>query len=583
MNLNVQGSKSITNRALLCAALAGASGKRASIIKNALLSADTARMIESLHALGVKILRRGNSLKVFGGKLHAPVKKLFCGNAGTAVRFLTAVLATQDFKSVVDGDSRMRQRPQKDLIEALRKLGANIESKNNCVPLRIKLPEKTSSNGVFGGKCELKSNISSQFLSGLLIAAPLAEKDVEIRIWGDLVSKPYVDLTISILEKFGIKIARDGYKLFKIKAGQKFKPCEFEVEGDASSASYFCGISALTGEKINIKNVPQNSAQADILSKNLIEKMRGEKNYIYLKPLGKIDCKNLPDSSMTLAVLAAYAKGKTELRGLSNLRQKECDRLAALTHELKKIGCKVKELRDGLAITSNPEKLHGAKIETYNDHRMAMCFGMLSVVLPGIKITNPACVKKTYPNFWKDLARVKKYLRSKNIVLTGMRGTGKSLIGSRLARKFGREFIDTDKYIEKAAKLPITKIVEKFGWKHFRKLERRAAKKLSTVKNAVISTGGGMLIPKNNEKLFRKNGRIILLDCPPQILQKRLKKEKNRPSLIGTNFLQELSEVYKKRHKRYINSADFILDVLGNNLSSKIAQILAKAKMWGIM
>lgn len=586
MKLNVPGSKSITNRALICAALARSSGKRASIIKNALFSDDTTRMIESLRALGVKILRRENSLKVSGIKLHKPAKKLFCKNAGTAVRFLTAVLATQNFESVIDGDTRMRQRPQEDLIEALRQLGANIEAKRNCVPLKIKAPGKSLSGGSqksFGGKCTLAGNVSSQFLSGLLIAAPLAQKDVEINILGDLVSKPYVDLTISVLEKFGIRVARNGYKTFRIKAGQNFKPCVFEVEGDASSASYFWGISALTDSEINIKNVPQDSAQADILSKDLIEKMRGEKSEIYLKPLGKIDCKNLPDSAMTLAVLAACAKGKTELRGLSNLREKECDRLAALTCELKKIGCNVKELKDGLVITGDPEKLHGAQIETYNDHRMAMCFGMLSVVLPGIKITNPGCVKKTYPNFWKDLARVKKYLSSKNIVLTGMRGTGKSLIGSQLASKLGRKFIDTDKFIETSAKMTISKIVEKFGWKHFRKLEKRAAKKLSTVKDAVISTGGGMIIPRDNEKLFRKNGHIILLDCEPKTLQKRLKEEKNRPSLTGTNFLQELSGVYKKRRERYKNSADFILDVSKDNLAWKFKQILAKAKMWGMM
>lgn len=587
IKLKVPGSKSITNRALVAAALA--SGK--STLRNCLESDDTRLMIRALQQIGAKI-KNGND------------EKIFCGNAGTVMRFLAAVLAAQPFESVLYGNGRMNKRPIGDLIDGLQQLGAQAESINgdNCPPIRVKGPIK-------GGICKIRGDVSSQFLSGLLLAAPLAQKDVEIQIAGNLVSKPYVNMTIRVMEDFGVYIKRNGYKKFFIKAGQKYKPQKFEIEGDASAATYFWGISALTkvvpsghtdylaslrlglGEEIEVTNVPKDTIQADVAVRNKMfnchpELVSGSANRHAIK----IDCSDFPDGAMTLTVFCAFIKRKTELTGLANLRVKECDRLHALATELKKIGCGVKEKPDGLIINGNPEKLHGADIETYNDHRMAMCFGMASFVLPGIKIRNPNCVSKTYPNFWKDLRNLKKRFLEKNIILTGMRGCGKTRLGEFTARKLGRQFIDIDKYIERKAKMTVRGIVAQKGWKAFRKLEKQAAKKLGGMKNLVISTGGGTLMFAANAHALKKNGKVILLDCSIPVIKKRLADQTDRPSLTGTkSYTAELEEIYKKRESRYKKVADAVIDVSlhtkdkQRDLEEKSDKIIAQAAKFGLI
>jgi len=566
MNIKVPGSKSITNRALICAALA----KGKSSLRGILKSDDTKWMIKALNSLGVKIKVNKDAAKVFGGEFKKTRAKIFCGNAGTVMRFLTAVLSAQNFETILTGDLRMQQRPIKDLVEALKQLGARIEylGESGFPPIKIVKP-------MVGGKCELKGNISSQFLSALLLASPLAKKDTEIKIVGELVSKPYVDMTLSVMESFGIEVKRNGYKTFKIKSGQKYKVANFKIEGDGSSATYFWGISALMGEKINVKNVLKNSLQADYKILEITKKMQKNPDGS-LQNIGKIDCKDFPDGAMTLAVLCAFTKGKNELVGLANLREKECDRLHAIAAELRRIGTKVTELKDGLIIFGDPEKLHGAEIETYNDHRMAMCFGMAQIAIPEIKIKNPNCVSKTYPTFWRDLEKVKSKIKSKNIVLTGMRGSGKTKIGKVLAQKLKRDFYDIDAEIEKFANMKILHIVAKKGWKYFRKLEFQMVKKISKLKNKVISTGGGTIISPANAKLLKKFGRIIYLDCQVATLRKRLIKSLNRPTLSGKNFLDELDAVYKKRIKKYLKAADCIIDV-SKNSKNQIKDLNEKA------
>lgn len=574
IQLQIPGSKSITNRALLIAALA----KEKSTLTNALESDDTRYMQKTLRSLGTRMKKKGDSIIIWGGNLRKAKRKLFCGNAGTAMRFLTAVLATQPFESLIDGDSRMRQRPIEDLLDALRQLGAEAYARNGngCPPVKVRGPLR-------GSTCYLKGNVSSQFLSGLLIAAPLAKRDITIHINGDLVSKPYIDMTIEIMRRFGVPVQRNVYKKFAVRAGQHYQAQHMEIEGDASSATYFWGISALTREKIEITNVPKDSKQPDVRfllslraplsgakqSRGQCEKRR---DCFGLRPRNDttINCSDFPDSAMTLAVLCALGKGKTKLTGLANLRLKESDRLHALATELHKIGARVKELKDGLVIRGDPEKLHGALIETYNDHRIAMCFGMLSVVIPGIKVKNPGCVTKTYPNFWKDLARIKKHLSEKNIILTGMRGSGKTEIGKLLAKKLKRRFIDIDEEIERHARMSIPEIVKRFGWGEFRKRENTMVKKVSRFKKIILSTGGGTLMRHTNEKLLKKNGKAIFLKCAIPVLIKRLTGNRDRPSLTGRkSFLKELNEIYKKREQRYRDVADAMIDVSGQTKNRK--------------
>jgi len=407
--ITVPGSKSLTNRALLLAALS----KGESTLHNVLFSDDTTVMIEALHELGVQIEQKNRTLKIMSpgsGNFTPPAKPLYLGNAGTATRFLTAALSIQPFTSQITGDERMQERPIQDLIDALHKLGAHIESPTGCPPLTIHgNPNSTSQTNISGHK-------SSQYISALLMLGPLLHKGLKLEINDELTSKPYVHLTLDLMNTFceqGIKWS--GYEHFNISP-QDYTPQIVTIESDISSATYFWGAAAITGKTITVTHTNRNTQQPDIFILDQIEKMGGQitespqgitvTGPSELKPLGTLNANAFPDGAMTLAVIAAFAKGKTTLTGLHNLRIKECDRLTALHNELKKIGTETEITNDSITIHGNPQKLHGGHIKTYNDHRIAMCFGMASLVIPDITIENPECTSKTYPTFWNDLKKI---------------------------------------------------------------------------------------------------------------------------------------------------------------------------------
>ncbi|PIQ77224.1 3-phosphoshikimate 1-carboxyvinyltransferase [Candidatus Peregrinibacteria bacterium CG11_big_fil_rev_8_21_14_0_20_46_8] len=557
ITVNIPGSKSISNRALLLASLAG---PRKIAPKNLLQSDDTKYMQQAL-----KALKKGK-------------KSLYCGNAGTAMRFLAAYVATLEQTTTLNGNARMRERPIKDLVDALRQLGAEVEylKHKGYPPLRIRGP-------LLGGTCTLQGTISSQYLSGLLMAAPLAKKNVTIHIRGGLVSKPYVDMTISMMETYGVKVARDGYKSFRISAGQKYKARSYTIEPDASSASYFYGIGMLTQNKMHIPNLDlKNSLQADVRFVKAATALQAKKMSRH------IDCESFPDAAMTLVVLAAFTKGKSEFTGLGNLRVKECDRLSALATELKRIGCRVTEKKEGIIVYGNPEKLHGAPIRTYDDHRMAMCFGMASVLIPDITIENPQCVKKTFPTFFIELKKVKKQLNEQNIILSGMRGCGKSTLAKALAKKMKREYIDLDTVIEKRAGKTIAEIVAAKGWNYFRTLEAQAVTKISRKKNIIIAVGGGTVLFQKNVKQLKQHGKIIYLNCSVSSIQKALAKNKHRPSVTKESVLEEAKALYAKRHPIYAKNADVIISGVEHttnkekDLTKKVAKLSAHCAYFGI-
>lgn len=410
----VPGSKSYTNRALTLAALA----RGQSTLQGALLSDDSRVARQALQQLGIGVEAAGTTLCVSGqeGRFAEPPGPLYLGNSGTATRFFTAMLTLAGFATTITGNARMQQRPIDDLLDALRNLGADVQSVhgNGCAPVRI------GARRLQGGTTPISGAISSQFLSALLMVAPYARQDVVLEVRDRLVSVPYVDMTLDIMARFGVQVDNQQYQRFVIPGQQCYAGRHYAIEGDASSATYFWGLAALLGQDVCIRNIPADSVQADVQFLGVLERMgcvvSRQQGFrvtgpAQLRALGQIDLNALPDAAMTVAVLAAFCPGPTHIRNVANLRVKETDRLQALATELRKLGAAVEEWPDGLRVEGNPAQLHGAEIATYDDHRMAMCFGMAGVRLPGMRIHEPACVSKTYPEFWRDLQRLGVHMR----------------------------------------------------------------------------------------------------------------------------------------------------------------------------
>lgn len=407
-SVRLPGSKSITNRALLLAALA----EGTSTLHDPLHSEDTLYMAQALGDLGAEITETPTMdyvVRGVGGAFQAPARGLFVGNSGTTVRFLTAAacLTPLDTDVVLDGVARMRERPIRDLIGALLTLGVNAETINGhgCPPVRV------HGGGLPGGSCRLRGDVSSQFLSALLQVAPYAQSDVCVEIVGDLISKPYVDITQAVMRDFGVEMENEGYERLKVRAGQRYRAREFTVEADASNASYFLAAAAVTGGMVTLENLSAESIQGDAHFIDVLEEMgcgvTRASHQITLKGPDtlrgiSIDMEAMPDMAQTLAVVAAFAEGPTWINGLASLRVKETDRLQAVARELPKLGIEVEEGRDYWIISpSSAEQRHGATIETYEDHRMAMAFAVAGLRIPDVVIDNPRCVAKTFPDFWQ--------------------------------------------------------------------------------------------------------------------------------------------------------------------------------------
>lgn len=391
-------SKSYTQRALIIASLAR--GK--SVVKNPLFSDDTAYMVSALKQFGIDIVKKGGDLVVYGtgGNLKSPDKPIFVGNAGTAMRFLSAFASLAKGETTITGDKRMQQRPIQDLLDALQQLGVKSESLNGCPPIKIY-------GNFVGENAKLRGNISSQYLSSILMCAPYAKKAVTINIAGNLTSKPYIDITLDVMKNFGVGVKNQNYKRFTIKNTKKYEPRTYKIEGDASSASYFFAAAAITRGRVMVKNINPSSKQGDIKFLEILKRMgcgvRKGKDFVEVKgeSLKGIDVEmsNMPDIVPTLAVTSVFADGPTIIRNVANLKYKETDRLKALAFELRKIGANVEERQGGLAIKR--KRLQKAVIETYNDHRMAMSFAIAGLAVNGIRIKNPNCVAKSFPDFWE--------------------------------------------------------------------------------------------------------------------------------------------------------------------------------------
>lgn len=403
----IPGSKSYTNRAVLIGALA----EGTTTLEHALICEDTEYIAGGVQQFGratVDIDAANERMTIVrsGGRMHAAEEPVFVGNAGTPIRFLISLATLAQGASEITGNERMQERPCQDLVDALLQLGAKVEviRGTGCPPVRAEGPS------LIGGKARIRGSVSSQFTSSILLHAPYAQEDVDLEISDDLTSKPYVDMTVGIMKDFGVQVQRDGYRAFKVRAGQRYQARPYRIEPDASNMSYFIAAAAILGGRVEIPGISAASLQGDAKFVDVLERMgctvqRGN-DFLAVQNDGElkgieVDMNWMPDLVPTLAVVAAYATGVTHVTNIANLRIKECDRIAAMETELAKMGVRAESTADTLTIYGGTP--HGATIHTYKDHRIAMCFAIAGLRTPGVVIENPGCTAKSFPTFWEVL------------------------------------------------------------------------------------------------------------------------------------------------------------------------------------
>jgi len=402
--VSIPGSKSLTNRALIIASLA----QGATRLSNALFSDDTVVMVDSLRRLGFAVEVDGSTLRMIvhgvGGRIPAAAADLFVGNAGTAARFLTAMVALGRGRYRLDGSPRMRERPIQDLLDTLAALGATTASTHGCPPVVV------DAHGLRGGRAGVRGEISSQFVSAVLMVAPYASADVELTIAGRLVGAPYVDMTIAVMREFGARLDHPDPTHIHVPGRQQYRARDYAVEPDASSAAYFFAAAAICGGRVRVPGLSTSSLQGDAKIIDLFEQMgcAVERTAAFLEVRGgqtlkgvDVDLGGLSDQTMTLAAIAPFAAGPTRIRGVAHIRHQESDRLTATATELRRLGQEVEEFDDGLKITPRP--VTPAVINTYGDHRIAMAFAITGLRAPGVVVADPDCVAKTFPDFFERL------------------------------------------------------------------------------------------------------------------------------------------------------------------------------------
>lgn len=444
--VRLPGSKSISNRVLLLAALAEGETE----VRDLLVSDDTERMLDALKSLGLGVAHLGGeNWRITGGGGQFPVKhaELFLGNAGTAFRPLTAALALSGGDYILKGVARMHERPIGDLVDGLRQLGADITYLGNegYPPLHLK-----PANIQPGGVVKVRGDVSSQFLTGLLMALPLTGETVVVEVLGELISKPYIEITLATMARFGVVVDRDGWQRFTVKAGSRYvSPGTIYVEGDASSASYFLALGAIGGGPVRVEGVGRDSIQGDV---RFAEALAGMGAVIEMGPNWMearapegglrgidLDCNHIPDAAMTLATTALFAQGPTTLRNIASWRVKETDRIAAMATELRKLGAAVEEGADFIRVTP-VARLKPATIDTYDDHRMAMCFSLAAFGTP-LRINDPKCVAKTFPDYFERFAAVT--TAAPVIAIDGPSASGKGTVAARVAEALDFAYLDS--------------------------------------------------------------------------------------------------------------------------------------------
>ena len=574
--INVSGSKSFTNRALIITSLASGT----SILTGCSDSKDSLLLIKILQELGVEIVHKENIITVKGnsGKFKEFKGKINVENAGTVMRFLTALCCLIPGEIILEGSERMHERPVNALVDALLQLDADITylDKVGYPPLKMK------GGNLHGSKVNIDASESSQFISALLMIAPILNRDLEITVNGEIASAPYIEMTLSVMKEFGITVEQTAGKYF-IKAGSKYTSTNYEIECDASSASYFFALAAITQSTIRVNNISPSSLQGDVKFANLLEQMgcqvTCDENYIEVTGTPELhgintDMRDMQDVAQTLAVVAAFAKGDTMITGLKNLQIKETQRLTALQKELIRMGIKSTIGADHIMIRGGLP--HGALICTSGDHRMAMAFAIAGAKLPDMQIESPEVVSKSFPEFWQKLSEtgitIQQAEEPMNIVLIGYMGAGKTTVAKLLAEQTGLPLIETDsETITLSGLTSVKEIFEQKGEAYFRQLENKAVCSASLKTGLIISCGGGVVMSYDNIAALRKSGKIIHLAASYNTIKQRLGNTDTRP-LFKDEFTAHL--LYQIRLPLYTQYADEVIQT--DKLSpAEIARIIA--------
>ncbi len=540
--LTMPGSKSHANRAIIAACLS----EGQTTIYGATPCDDVALLVTNLRSIGFDIRytdRKKGILIVRGGVpkkgSYRKPKKLFCENAGTTLRFLTSLACSVPGEFEITGNDAMRKRPIGDLVATLNELGADIEDTNGCPPIHVR------GGTLLGGIANLKVQKSSQFLTSLLLIAPMLEKGIAVNLAGSVPSQSYVALTRQVMRDFGVPVQmRDG--MMRVSKAAKYRtPRSYHIEGDHSAAGAFLVLAELTHSAISFSNLDPHSIQGDAMLPKVIVHMRK-------KGLMTINCSDIPDQVMNLAVLAAFRDGVTKISGAENLQYKECDRLEVLTNELQKAGIRIEKNPDG--VTVRKSTIRSALLDPHGDHRMAFCFAILGSLHSGIRIKNPGCVSKSYPHFFDDLQSL--HSSPRPIAIVGMRGCGKSTLGKSLAHALSLKSCDTDRVFERKHG-NIRRFIERHDWMKFRKEEERIVQ-ACLQPGYVVSLGGGAIESKATRRRLLEQAIVIHLKARSGKLIERLKKAK-RPPLTALPLEQEVPMILKKRTPLYQEVAHFCL------------------------
>ena len=539
--LDLPGSKSEANRLLVAAALTG----EKITIHGATPSEDVRHLVAGLTKLGFYaafINEPRGIIRVGPRRPDAPNSgELFCGNAGTALRFLVSVAAITPGDWTITGDLHMQKRPIQPLVDAWQKLGVTIEATQGCPPVRVK------GGTCRGGSVTIDSTVSSQFASSLFLVGASLPEGLQVDLLGPLASRSYSELTCIILRRLGVDAQLENNRA-TIKGTNAKPQAQHNVAGDWSGMGTWSCLNHLTGSRIVARNLTVNSGQADEQLVHALNSLSGSGERT-------IDVKTIPDQFLNLAVVAAFRQGTTRITGAVNVRVKECDRIAVMTRELKKIGVDLDEHQDGLTVRGGTP-MQSAIIDPEDDHRIAMAFALAGLISPGIAIENPDCVAKSYPTFWGDVERVRAQHRP--LALVGMRAAGKTSLGRSLSEISGNTFIDTDqRFVAKHG--PIADFVAKNGWPAFRAEEERIVMHYLQPGN-IIATGGGAIESEASRSELEKRAFVIWLRANIEFLRARLANDQKRPSLTGSPVADEIAQVLAKREPHYSAVANLIVE-----------------------